>query len=116
MGRVAPRASCGHVGPDGGQVGGWGSGLQLHQCYLPACLSLTDSSRAWPSAFCLQIEEGPAARQGLVDSLNVSVATGVLLHRLLTAQEPGSGSDSSVAAADGEVPAAPAVAVVAEEL
>ncbi|KAL4421318.1 hypothetical protein ABPG75_010609 [Micractinium tetrahymenae] len=48
----------------------------------------------------LQIDGGPAGSPGggLVDSLNVSVATGILLHRLLTAQEAaaaaGGGDDS----------------------
>ncbi|PRW32608.1 rRNA methyltransferase mitochondrial [Chlorella sorokiniana] len=45
----------------------------------------------------LQIEDSPG-RHTLVDSLNVSVATGILLHRLLTAQ---SGTGSLAASAAG---------------
>ncbi|KAI7838104.1 hypothetical protein COHA_008112 [Chlorella ohadii] len=55
----------------------------------------------------LQIEDSPG-RHTLVDSLNVSVATGILLHRLLTAQQGG----AAEAAAGGS--AAAAEAAVAE--
>jgi hypothetical protein len=45
----------------------------------------------------------------MVDSLNVSVATGILLHRLLTVQEAGAGSAAAPA------PLAAAMAAAAAE-
>lgn len=66
-----------------------------------------------PAADHLQIEEGGASRGSTVDSLNVSVATGILLHRLLTAQQPAAGGSGSAASGAG-ADAAP-VAAAAEE-
>lgn len=64
-----------------------------------------------PSLPCApQIEDSPG-RHPLVDSLNVSVATGILLHRLLTAQ---SGSAAAAAAPEAGGGAAAAAAAVAE--
>ncbi len=55
----------------------------------------------------LQIDDGRAGKLGIVDSLNVSVATGILLHRLLSTQAPlaaaeGSSSNGSEEAAEAE--------------
>ena len=53
-----------------------------------------------PPAPLPQIEQGGAAGSSQVDSLNVSVATGILLHRLLTAQAPvGAGGGGAAATA-----------------
>ena len=57
-----------------------------------------------------QIEDSPG-RHTLVDSLNVSVATGILLHRLLTAQ--GSGAAAAAPEAGGSAAAAAAAAEAA---
>lgn len=46
-----------------------------------------------------QIEESGAERSKMVDSLNVSVASGILLHRLLTAQAAPSEAVAPAAAA-----------------
>lgn len=60
-----------------------------------------------------QIEDSPG-RHTLVDSLNVSVATGILLHRLLTAQSGSSGTAAAAPeAGGGAVEAAAAVAEAA---
>lgn len=73
---------------------------------------------ACPTRPALQIDSGAAA--GMVDSLNVSVATGILLHRLLTAQEPGNsgggagGGGAAAAAEGGDGAAAEASAAVTE--
>ncbi len=68
---------------------GCGKETSRHQQYghPPRCHRDTPTLRTRPPA--LQIDGGASGGLGggLVDSLNVSVATGILLHRLLTAQQ-----------------------------
>lgn len=55
-----------------------------------AIIASPPSLRPLPAPPRLQIDGGSgAAAAGAVDSLNVSVATGILLHRLLTAAAAG---------------------------
>ena len=78
-------------------------------CLLPS-LPHPESPLPLASSW-LQIEDSPG-RHTLVDSLNVSVATGILLHRLLTAQSGSSAAAAAAPAAGGG--AAAAAAAVAE--
>ncbi|KAI3423936.1 hypothetical protein D9Q98_009770 [Chlorella vulgaris] len=59
----------------------------------------------------LQIEDGKTTQRNVVDSLNVSVASGILLHRLLTAQAPSAASAGSAVTMPAGVDAAAAVAL-----
>lgn len=90
---------------------GCGRGLASKRMHAAAAPALANSTRAAPRS---QIEDG-AGRHALVDSLNVSVATGILLHRLLTAQgEPAAApAAAAVMAAEAE-PAEPAAAAMLE--
>lgn len=70
-----------------------------------------------PSVFVpAQIDGGgEAGRHSMVDSLNVSVATGILLHRLRSAQAPGGGGGAGeVAGGEAAQEAAAAGAAEAE--
>lgn len=58
-----------------------------------------------------QIEDGKTTQRNVVDSLNVSVASGILLHRLLTAQAPSAASAGSAVTTPAGVDAAAAVAL-----